>query len=99
MLSVFMRAILPLGRRALEICELVTRVDVEECVRLVVEWHLDHGERCVPAVDLALAGSEEVPQRAVHAAAHEAEDRMGLLARARDRELGPLAFERRMQAR
>src|SRR5258706_11989837 len=72
----------------LETRELFVRVDIQERRRFVVERDLDDIERRVPSIDLALAARKEFAQPRVHRAAHQAEDRMRLLAGLRDCELG-----------
>src|SRR6478735_5853807 len=82
----------------LEVGKLFAGIDVEERAGLVVEGDARHLQPAVPAVDLALAGAEEVLQRRQHVAPHEAEDGMLLVAGARDRELRLVGLEPAAQA-
>ena len=79
---------------AFEAGEFVAGVDVGEGVGLVVEGDLGDAQRGVPLVDLPLAGGEEVAQRRVHRAPHQAEDGVGLVAGLRDGEVGAMLLER-----
>jgi len=79
--------------------ELLAGVDVPEGVGLVVERHLDHFQRRVPLVDLALPAAEKRAQRLVHLAPHQAEHGMRLVAGLRHREIGACALERGGEAR